>query len=102
MVIPNEYEQYAKLAKDNKVFAENKIHNDLDTLDKLNNYKDVEDFIAQNYGSLSNNSLNLSFPGNIELAIRQEDNAIEIFAIQGEYVIFSKGWRTVKKQQEDK
>lgn len=102
MVIPNEYEQYAKLANDNKVFAENRIQNELDSLDKLSKYEDVENFIEENYGSLTDKKLNLFFPGNIELAIRQEENTIEIVAIQGEYVIFSKGWRIVKKQQEDK
>ena len=46
--------------------------------------------------------LNILFPNNIELAIRKYENAIEIVAVQEEYVIFSKGWRLVQDEAEDK
>lgn len=97
----NEYEQYALLANESKMFVDNKIHVDLERLDKMSDYLEVEEFISQNYGELNDNGINLAFPQDIEIAIRKEDNAIEIFARQGEYLIFSKGWRQVTTQSED-
>ena len=98
----NEYEQYVMLAGDTKAFAENKIQMDLDRLDKMSDYKEVEDFVLQNYGDAEGEGLNILFPNNIELAIRKYENAIEIVAVQEEYVIFSKGWRLVQDEAEDK
>lgn len=102
IIMYNEYEQYVMLAGDTKAFAENKIQMDLDRLDKMSDYKEVEDFVLQNYGDAEGEGLNILFPNNIELAIRKYENAIEIVAVQEEYVIFSKGWRLVQDEAEDK
>ena len=94
----NDYEQYVMLTKDAKVFAENKVLVDLDRLDEMSDYHQVEEFISQNYGQLDERGLRLEFPQNIRLGIQKNSDAIEIVAVQGEYLIFSKGWRLVKKE----
>ena len=43
----NEYEQYALLANESKMFVDNKIHVDLERLDKMSDYLEVEEFISQ-------------------------------------------------------
>lgn len=97
----NEYQSYTAIAGDMQELEKAKISMLLKDLKNLTEFNDVKEYIENVFGNFAKEGARFSYPNNTYVYVKLEENLAEVFIIENDVIIFSKGWKFFPEESEE-
>ena len=95
----NQYDLYSVNANNDISSNEAQIQEDIKTMDSINDYQEIINFVELRYGKLED-LICKEFSNKIRLGIAKGDNFVEIVVTKNqEKIIFGKRWRFIPDEE---